>query len=56
MKFDRDDSGCIADWIQGYTSIPLVAEVFMFLISFYSLIMEPILWNGRLHRFPDLLV
>ena len=44
------------DWIQGYTSIALVAEVFMFPISFSPLIMEQILWNGRLHRCPDLLV
>ena len=44
------------DWIQGYTNIALAAEVFMFPISFSPLIMKQILWNGRLHRWPDLLV
>ena len=42
-----------ADWIQGYTSIALVAKVFMFPTSFSPLIMEQILWNGQLHRCPD---
>ena len=44
------------DWIQGYTSVALVAKVFMFPISFSALIMEQILWNGCLHRCPDLFV
>ena len=43
------------DWIHGYTSIALMAKVFMFTISFSPPI-EQILWNGRLHRGPDLLV
>ena len=44
------------DWIEGYTSIALMAKVFMFPISFSSLIMVQILWNGQLHRCPDLFV
>ena len=51
--------GCgpvFADWIQGYTRVALVAEVFMFSISFSPLILEQILWNGCLNMSLDLLV
>ena len=44
------------DWVQGYKSIALVAEVFMFPISLSPLIMDQILWRGCIHKCPDLLV
>ena len=43
----------LPDWIQGYTGIALVGEVFMFSISF---LWTGFLWNGRIHRCLDLLV
>ena len=45
-----------ADWIQGCTSKTLVPEVFKFPISYSALNVEHILWTGRLHRCPPMLL